>query len=124
MDILGTLRNGLDLMWSLFGTNPGAVLIPVTYIRVNRSAYAPGGRVVNTETLHPIDRVMMSDYDLAMNPRTDILVSDKNLIIRSSDIPFKPNVSDRVREEDGTEWSIVTAGGYEPVYHDLQVRKR
>lgn len=124
MDILKTLRDGLDSIWSAFGSMPGAVLVPVTYIRVTRTQYRPGGRVETTDTEYPIDRIALLDYDLTMNPRTDIAVSDKQAIIRAKDIPFRPAVDDRIREGDGTEWNVRALSGDVRIYHDLQVRKR
>lgn len=120
VDILALAKSGLDTIW----VEASTYLVPVTYIRVTRSPYAPGGRVVNTETQHPINRIMLADYDLQMNPRTDIAVSDKNAIIRAKDLPFNPSVGDRIVEADGTEWSVQALGGDTRVYHDLQVRKR
>lgn len=124
MDLLRLFRDGLDQLWKTFGSQQGGVLVPVTYIRVTRDPYQPGGRVVNTTSLHPIPRVALLDYDLTMNPRTDIQVSDKQCIIRAKDIAFKPSLSDRVREADGTEWSVMGLSGETRIYHDLQLRKR
>ena len=124
MNILGILKDGLDSIWQTFGTGMGAVLVPVTYIRITRQAYRPGGRVEHVETSHPIARIALLDYDLEMNPRTDIAVSDKQALIRASDIPFRPSVDDRIVEEDGTEWIVRGLSGDTRIYHDLQIRKR
>jgi len=124
MNILGILKDGLDSIWQSFGTGSGAALVPVDYIRISRAAYRPGGRVDVVETVHPIPRIALLDYDLTMNPRTDIAVSDKQAIIRASDIPFRPSVDDRIREEDGTEWTVRGLSGDTRIYHDLQLRKR
>jgi hypothetical protein len=124
MNILGILKDGLDSIWQTFGTGPGKVLVPVTYIRVTRQAYRPGGRVEHVEISYPIDRIALLDYDLAMNPRTDIAISDKQALIRATDIPFRPSVDDRIIEEDGTEWIVRGLSGETRIYHDLQLRKR
>jgi hypothetical protein len=124
MNILGMLQDGLDSIWQSFGTGTGAVLVPVTYIRITRQPYAPGGRVTVVETSYPIARIALLDYDLEMNPRTDIAVSDKQALIRASDIPFRPAVDDRIIEEDGTEWIVRGLSGDTRIYHDLQLRKR
>jgi hypothetical protein len=124
MNILGILQDGLDSLWTIFGTGTGMVLVPVTYIRITRQAYRPGGRVEHVEVSHPIDRVALLDYDLEMNPRTDIAVSDKQALIRASDIPFRPSVDDRIIEGDGTEWIVRGLSGDTRIYHDLQLRKR
>lgn len=124
MNILGILRDGLDSIWQTFGTGTGAALVPVTYIRIVRQPYMPGGRVERVETSYPIARIALLDYDLEMNPRTDIAVSDKQALIRASDIPFRPSVDDRIIEEDGTEWIVRGLSGDARIYHDLQLRKR
>jgi hypothetical protein len=124
MDLLQTFRNGMASIWQAFGTMPGAILVPVTYIRVTRTAYRPGGRVETVETPHEIPRIALLDYDLTMNPRTDIAVSDKQAIIQASDIPFSPAPDDRIVEADGTEWTIRGISGDKRIYHDLQLRKR
>jgi hypothetical protein len=124
VNLLQIFEDGMASIWQVFGTQPGAVLKPVTYIRVTRSGYAPGGRVETVEAEHPIPLVALLDYDLAMNPRTDIAVSDKNAIIQAKDIPFKPQIDDRIRESDGTVWNVRAVSGFSEIYHDLQLRKR
>ena len=99
-------------------------MVPVTYIRVERSTYAPGGRVVNTETEHPIARVALNDYDLTMNPRTDIAVSYKQALIRASDITFEPKSDDRIVEQNGRTWTVRAVSGESRVYWDLQLKRR
>ena len=124
MNVLQTLKDGLASIWQIFGAVPGAVLVPVTYVRVARAPYVPGGRVVVTETEYSIPRIALIDYDLAANPRTDIAVSDKQAIIRASDLTFRPSLDDRIREADGTEWTVRAVSGFSEIYHDLQVRRR
>lgn len=122
MNLLKVFQDALASMWVTFGN--GNLLFPVTYIHITRQPYVPGGRVVVSENPHPINEVALVDYDLQMNPRTDIAVSDKNCFIKYSDLPFKLSVDDRVIEGDGTEWTVRGIGGFTPVYHDLQLRKR
>lgn len=124
MNLLQIFRDGMASIWQIFGAMPGAVFVPVTYIRVTRTPYRPGGRVETVETTHPINSIALLDYDLTMNPRTDIAVSDKQAIIQASDIPFSPAPDDRIVEEDGTEWTIRGISGDKRIYHDLQLRKR
>lgn len=124
MDLIRLFEDGLEQLWQTFGAQQGGVLVPVVYVRIARDPYQPGGRVVNTTTLHPIPRVALLDYDLTMNPRTDIQVSDKQCIIRAKHITFRPSLSDRIREADGTEWNVVGLSGDVRLYHDLQLRKR
>lgn len=124
MDIIKLFNDTRDSIWSIFGTGSGAYMVPVIYIRVERSAYAPGGRVVNTETQHPIARVALNDYDLTMNPRTDIAVSDKQALIRTSDIAFEPKADDRIVEQNGRTWTVRAVSGESRVYWDLQLKRR
>lgn len=124
MDIIKLLNDTRDSIWNIFGTGSGAYMVPVTYIRVERSTYAPGGRVVNTETEHPIARVALNDYDLTMNPRTDIAVSYKQALIRASDITFEPKSDDRIVEQNGRTWTVRAVSGESRVYWDLQLKRR
>lgn len=124
MDLLRLFEDGLEQLWQTFGAQQGGLLVPVIYIRISRDPYQPGGRVVNTTTQYPIPRVALLDYDLTMNPRTDIQVSDKQCIIRAKHIPFRPSLNDRIREADGTEWNVMGLSGDVRLYHDLQLRKR